>query len=411
MWVLYIFYFIFISYILFLLGAKIYSPFWFHQPIYHIYELYPRITWKRNPYIKRNYTPRLGIYCLPKQIKTILTDKISNFEKYITLLQGHYLDNTTHLFQINQNVFKNILYPKSFISGFFDTKREDTFYREVLNTETVYGVITSRPVYIYFHFFEKQNSHAHFLDHICTHEKHKEKNISRNLIQTHIYNHKRIDSKFSGVYVFKKEIDVCKAVVPFVSTSNYTFILKQTPIQKLPSHYSIRCLNNKTCIHLWKAIYAELAQSFEISVLPSIQDTFNWLTNERYYIYVSIYVVNKIEHIHGVYIFENTHITWENMNQDNPFMLRLTCSMVFPNQIEKNDLLFFRGFLHSLKRFLLDQKKFGVIEIPNISHNDLILEKWKEKYNMTNETKISYYFYNLVYPNSPVLPHDVVCLL
>ena len=73
-------------------------------------------------------------------------------------------------------------------------------------------------------------------------------------------------------------------------------------------------------------------------------------------------------------------------------------------------LYYFRGFLHSLKSLILDRKDFGILEIPNISDNDIILERWREKYTMRNETAFAYYFYNLVYPNMPIYPNNVIIL-
>jgi hypothetical protein len=43
-----------------------------------------------------------------------------------------------------------------------------------------------------------------------------------------------------------------------------------------------------------------------------------------------------------------------------------------------------------------------VLTIEQNSHNDIILERWKEKYSMHMKTSTAYYLYNMVYPKSPV---------
>jgi hypothetical protein len=65
-------------------------------------------------------------------------------------------------------------------------------------------------------------------------------------------------------------------------------------------------------------------------------------------------------------------------------------------------VFFFHGFLNCLNLFLKDRKEFGILEIPCISDNDLILSKWQTKYEMRNVTQSAYYLYNLIYPDSPI---------
>ena len=394
-----------------LMVAKIYSPFWFHQPVYHIYEIYPRICWSRAPYIKRPRPPKVGIFCIPYQIKTVNQLNNNKLPLFVELLQGHYLDNDTNLYHHTMNTITQFMYNGSYISGFFETKLvEPTFHRS-MNTDVVYGMITSRPVDIYFLHFAAQQYRIHYFDFICVHEKYKSKTISRNLIQTHVYNHRLQDPSFTGVYMFKKEVQLCHGIVPLIQSTAYTFMLKNTPLARLPVNYSIKCLNNKTSVDVWRVLYEQIKVQYEVCILPSFPITLEWLTNERYIIYISVYKENRKEKIHGLYIFEDTYVSYEQ-DIPSPCMLRLAASMVFgkTHTHDVNHLYFFRGFLHSLRAVQLDKKKFGVLEIPNVSDNDILLDRWQERYELRNETFIGYYLYNMVYPNMPIHPSRFFCV-
>lgn len=399
-----------------LIVAKLYSPFWFHQPVYHTYEIYPRICWSRAPYMKRTRRPpKVGIFCIPNQIKTFdQHNACIHLVSFVHLLQGHYLDNETNLYHHNMNTLTKVMYNGYLISGYFETELIAPTFHKALHMDKVYGMITSRPADIFFLHYLTHNITIHFIDFICVHEKYKSKSISRNLIQTHVYNHMLQEPSFTGAYLFKKEVDLCKGIVPLLQSTAYTFTLTKTPLSRLPVNYSIKCLNNKSSIDVWRMLYVQMSKQFEVCILPSFPIMIEWLTNERYMIYISVYKDKKQEKINGLYMFEDTYVSYEQENIQSPFMLRLAGSMVFQEDSHSHDidhLYYFRGFLHSLHAIQLDKPKFGVLEIPNVSDNDILLERWREKYELRNETSIGYYLYNMVYPDMPIQPNRFLCLV
>jgi hypothetical protein len=343
---------LFIGYIFLLICAKIYSPFWFHQPVHHIYELY---NFSKQPYWKKTRPPTNGIFCDTKHIITTpLVDlEDETWNKALRLIQGHYMDSEFILNHTSVSDIKKKLYGDSYVSCYYDDKivqlSSSSFapssFIESLETENIYGTLISRPVLISFVKYPEKNCVLHEFIYICNHEKYK---VSRNLIQTHIYQHSLIRPQISG-YVFQKHTDLCKAVVPLVQYQTYTFVLRDTTIKKLPRNYSIRCLNT-THIDLWRGIYAQILSQFEVSLMPEFEYTLEWLKNERYTIYVTVYKEENVEHVGGVYILENTHVSWENENLLKPHMVRLAASINFA---ATKNLLFFHGFLNCLHLFLL----------------------------------------------------------
>ena len=414
---------LFVAYATLLVVAKIRSPFWFHQPIYHVYELYPKLMRQCAPYIKKHSLPRPGIFCVPSIVKTFAVQSSFSqcFPFVVKLLQGYYLDNTTHLYHMTVDRLVNQILtdPYSVISIYVGNRRIAPSYVNALDYTQILGTLTSRPMWMFCSRYSGQTREIHLLDHICVDGRMpRQERIVRNVIQTHVYNHAHLTGHHTGahktpVYIFKKEVDLCKGVVPLVQTKVYTFVLRKTPIQKLPLNYRL-CILNKNHEQLWKAIYAKITAQFEIAVMTNMVSTLDWLTNERYSIFATVYKTpGAPESVHGVYIFEHTHISWEQPEMEvAPYMLRLAGSICFDDSPmnDPNKLYFFRGFLHSLRQMLCDSKIFGVLEIPQMSHNDWILSKWRTKYEMKNETDMAYYLYNMVYPRSPIMANRMMIL-
>jgi hypothetical protein len=305
---------------------------------------------------------------------------------------------------------KKQLYGDSFLSCYYEDKiaEVDKVFLETLDTDNLYGILASRPVIINFAKFPEKNTMIHEFLYVCVHDKYKNKNISRNLIQTHIYQHQS-SKDIAGGYVFQKHLDLCKAVVPLVEYITYTFVLRDTPIPKLPTNYSIRSLNT-THVNLWRGIYAKILSKYEVSLLPEFHFTLDWLKNERYSIFTTVYKKENIEHIHGVYVFENTCISWENERLEKPHVVRLAASVDFGENADDEITLYFRGFLNCIKTYLVDKKEFGILEIPCISDNHIILERWQNKYELRNSSPSAYYLYNLIYPSSPLPPSQFFIL-
>lgn len=406
---------LFVLYLVALIAAKLYSPFWFHQPVHHTYELYPK--WCMVPYIKRTGPPRFGIFCKPNHVHTRYLGEIDpNICQQIThLLQGHYISNDTHLFHLSETKLQKILFSsQSVLSVYYDFILKEPHYQKMRDDKHIWGCMTSRPVILFFSQYSTQYL-IHYWDFLCVHALYQPKQIIRNIIQTHNYLHRNyLDPTFSGVYLLKKEVELYQGILPFIKTKTYTFLLKQISIQKLPISIRFRRLAMKD-IDVWKAIYLRMTQQFEICALPDLVTTIDWLSDERYYIYMLVYKSNTTEHVLGIYILEDTMVSWEIDNIERKRMLRLCASMIFDKEFQRiydpNTLYFFRGFLHIMRDFLTDQSQFGILEIPYISHNGFILDRWQEKYELRNETLIAYYLYNMIYPKTPRYPENTLIMV
>ena len=163
----YFFYLFFTLYILFLIYAKIQSPFWFSQPVLHKYEIYPvmRRLITSIPYYRYSIKPKFDTYCNTDiytfkntEINTLLKDKI------IKLLQGHYYDNEYILYHLKCKDLNTILTNNSFISCLFEKKLIEMNYEfsKKYNNE-ILGIVSSRNTNIYFNTFPQMNSSIHYI--------------------------------------------------------------------------------------------------------------------------------------------------------------------------------------------------------------------------------------------------------
>lgn len=75
-----------------------------------------------------------------------------------------------------------------------------------------------------------------------------------------------------------------------------------------------------------------------MAALPDMAYTLEWMNNERYHIYVTVYRIDKVEHVHGVYVLENTCVSWEDESLTEPHKVCWVASMNF-GKVHNHDLL------------------------------------------------------------------------
>jgi hypothetical protein len=421
---------IFSCYVLYLIGWKLYSPFWFHQPVYHTTELYPRLFLSA-PYLKQKNIKAKKPYsfCDFFHIQTYATSDLTEdqWSSIWKFLQSHYLDSELFLLSLNNrflqqqfrgtsyvsfyfpdHLIKKELDKKELVKNEFEKKELDYTFEKQLNLEQPIGCILSRPTKIVF-----RNVFVfpvHSLEYICVH-RNKKQPLSRNLIQTHIY--QMVQKPTVEVFVFKKEVHLSKGVVPLVQYKTFTFFLKQTPISPLsPLQFRVQKIGIQQ-LDVWKSLYYQILSQFEVTIMPEYFLTVDAIKDEQYHVYVLLYTdETNVQHVHGVYIWKNANITWDVNETENNQTLQLVASMIFrPMAFEDiRFIYFFRGFLHSMRDMVKQNPKYGILVIENISDNGILLEKWQEKYPLRNATDTAMYTYNLVYPQMPVKNEMFFCL-
>lgn len=336
-------------------------------------------------------------------------------DQLIKFIQAHYLDSEEFMYDIKDKVLDTFMTGQkyqSFVSCYFEKRLEKSNDNQgKLVMKTVYdkepiSCILMNQQFIWFSSWkhsEETNQSLHFpiylWDYICTHRDHQSKNLSRNVIQTHIYNQiRKLPEVEAGI--FKKEVYLCPGVIPLVQYKTYTFFIQTTPITKLPIGYKIKRLELRT-VNAWIELYTQLPNMncFDVCVMPSVNNTVECISNETHYVILLISTLNGKETVKGLYIFKDMYTTWDHSKLKHKRTIQCVSSVCY-NMSET--LYFFRGFLHSIKEIYYQKKDYGVLAIEHNSHNGYILQRWNEKYKMHMSTQTAYYLYNMMYPKSSI---------
>ena len=400
---------------------KLQSPFWFHQPVYHTYMLYPKTFgfWSRPYIIKHIQQIKPNLYSDFFHVKTLAYSDLTPTQKtlFVSFLQGHYLDSDAFLYDISERTLDTCLAGQkysSFVSFYFEEKTEEERKNNTFSLKTSFqsepiSCMTTNQQYIWFsqwtHYSETQQSlyfPLYVWDFNCTHRDHKMSHISRNVIQTHLYN--QYQTSPVEACIFKKEVTKCIGMIPLVEYETYTFFIKKTPISKLPIGYKIKRMETRT-INAWVELYTELPQLqsfFDICLMPSLNNTLESIKQESHYVILLICSLSGRETVKGLYIFKDMYTVWDQ--PDTKLQQKRTIQCVSSVCYDMSETLyFFRGFVHSIKELYYQKKNYGVLTIEHNSHNELILQRWNEKYAMHMRIPTTYYLYNMVYPKSPIL--------
>lgn len=411
-----------VAYVGILCYIKVQSPFWFHQPVYHTTMLYPKTFgyWSK-PYLSKPLSRmRPNMYCDFYHIHTQpYSDLSPDLKRRITkLIQAHYLDHESFLYDINARVLDTYytgqkhqsfvsFYKREKLEEHRDTTKVHPFSLKVRFEKNPLACIFTSQQYIWFTAWKENprdsNQSFHFpiymWDFVCTHRDYKSQMISRKMIQTHIYNTMKALQTQVQAGIFKKEVVLCPGVIPLVQYTTYTFFIQRTPISKLPIGYKIKRIEPRT-MNAWVELYTQLPQAtaiFDVVVMPSLNNTITAIESETHYVILLVCTLGGRETVKGVYIFKDTYTVWDQETLSQNRTIQCVSSVCYDFT---QSLIFFRGFVHSIKELYYQKKDYGVLSIEHNSHNGLLLKRWQEKYSMHMATPTAYYLYNLIYPKS-----------
>jgi hypothetical protein len=262
------------------------------------------------------------------------------------------------------------------------------------------GVISSRGMNIYVKSYKSATYSkipVYYWDFLCIHREHVLKKIGRNLIQTHEYN-QRIQNPTIQVSLFKKEMDLCKGIVPLTQYSTFMFHLPSMKIPKLPLYHSLIKIEKEN-ISILSDFFEEMIKNTSTFDFISISDLGNLISLIDKNI-LFVFCLTMQEQIFGFYFFKNMHTQYEDFQGGDT--LQLIGSI-------NNDSapLFYTGFLQSLF-YITKKKNYKILFIENISHNHAILSNWIKINPIIMENKTAYYLYNFICPGSPYMSEKCI---
>ena len=375
---------------------KLAFPFWNRQPVYHIYDFWRFLY--RNPFrIHQRFSVLMRTkFCDMKDVEIIpFVDATEGDKKvFVNLLQCYSLqsDQSMYMFHLdNLEAYLNGHMFSSYIS-FYKTllyKSLDKPDGDVIVSEQPIGCISSRSGEL---FIGGIREPIYYIDHLIIQRDRDHRGISRNLFETHIYKTNLI-SKMElltepiMVYLFRRDKELLKGIVPLVQFSVSTYILPNNPefyIQRrLPEHVlliDIHAGNTDLLIDF----LGSYTSRFTVYAITDIANLIGLIKSGLLF----VYVLKRFDDILAVYIFRDTRIRDEESGS----------VLEFVSSIQIHRGLFYSGLLHALGSVIKKQSVFRTLKVDGITDNNRII--WDEFYK-TDEWMTAYYLYNYVVPNSP----------
>lgn len=413
----------------FILYIKMQYPFWNQIPALHVYDWHRRFFYSDKPY---------AIHLLPKKTKYYETKFIDTCKfrdmrgdqqiELAKMLQNHYLpsdrvfcsiqlpdlvaqcadamvsvyneieeDITTNLEKDGEDSIQRTSSIRK-IEGFISSRR--------INTSISLGTSTDRYIV---------QEPANYIDYICFDKAYSSQHKIRKLFQTHEYN-ERILLTDRNITLFKKEVELCNAIVPLVEYESLTFYLRyQIEPAKLPGNFQIVRIQKEHLRHLhdWMERIAALREDigFRVSITMEIGDLIHLLQTNQMFAYAlrgpDPEIKTQSDNVYAIYFFRNAHMKYEDL--DGGDTLHSVAAFCNTNDFE----LYFRGFVWAVREARKDftGTETKMIMIDDIGHLRSITKLWMKTHDVVLKTKCAYYFCNYVVPRSPYKAEEVNLLI
>jgi len=313
----------------------VYDRFWIQQPVFHKYNV---LYYFSSPQIIQLETPTKNKYTNFTDIETSCFNQLEDplWNKFLSMIQNKTGDTNEKLTILP--IFNSVL-ERSYISFY----NEPVVFQNVekgyyIDEKRPIGVITSRPLRM----FIKQSNVAtstsseipvYYIDflHVDNNKtKQEKKNITYELIQTHIYNQQLLNAHALKNAKLKSQsqssdrnIRICLfkrsnirnnniGVVPLCQYKCYMFSLKQyyfkktiyesiTQSQNHFKHYQIFEITKSTFHNVLDFIKDQHIDRFHVFVLHNINNLFEQITSRNLIVYYLFDVING--NIMSVYFF------------------------------------------------------------------------------------------------------------
>jgi hypothetical protein len=309
--ILYIILGVIIFFILVHVYIRLAYKFWSCQPVFHSWNILYRL---KPPGIIDKKKPEQNKFCNLTNIKLKKFSELNDFdhnynlEKIVTFIQNNTLADTPlelcttskHILPYLENHNLEV-----YISLYTEPQLlMDWKNRSTILDENTMGLISSRPLYM-----TNLNSSMiiYLIDFLCTKKDKKKRDITFELIQTHIYRQIHTNSKFM-VFCFKKNQEI-PGIIPLLEYKSYGFKLHTNKINSAYSQYQIIEINNHN-IQFFLATVKENKSKFILTLTPHLSNLCELLQTNN----ISIYQLQHAKQTVSIYIFKNSGNKYKNEN-------------------------------------------------------------------------------------------------
>ena len=361
---------------------KVKYRFWVHQPIFHIYDLqyylYPGIIDIELPKKENMFHNFQNIITLPFQ-------KVKEEDKnyFILFIQNNFLRNK----RFNYLPKKENIIP--YLTGLQGGDVFLSLYKREM-TEIIASMI-SYPIQIR---MKKQNMNAYYVDYLCVDSDHRKKNIAPQMIQTHHYYQRHMNTNIY-VSVFKREGNLNMAI-PICIYTSYGFSILKLKFTNLPININLIEVGKNNITYLFDFIHLNHSK-FDIFLSTYVSNVLELIKTENIYVYMLIQEQNVL----AVYYFKKlcTYL------QDDKEVLVCYASV----NCCKNEDIFIEGMYHSIRNILKRFPKYSQLYIEGLSDNYILINDLFKMTNSLYKIISAYYFYN--YAISSFSPEKTLILL
>lgn len=382
---------------------KIKYPFWNIQPVFHYYDYWRYLY--REPFAVYRYVPLKTKFCDFEQVFTFPYLECSDKQKQqlLNLIQCYYLPSDHIIHNTTQEDINTVLtgyQEPSYVSFYYEkekTSNPGTVSLQDYNQEPV-GCITSIPVNMFFLPTLREPEYTerklYFVNSLVVNRSRNQQKINRSLLQTHEYNQRVMNPTIQST-IIKKEVDLLDGVIPCVQLNTTTFYIKEVKFPSLPPNNVVSEISNDN-FALLDDFFKETTHNssrtcyFNMIVIPDMTNVYNLIKIEQLF----VYVLRVGEQVIGVYFFKDTKLLHEKLEGNT---LHFIGSIMNNN----NPQVFYTGFLFALKSILKKTKKYKVLVIDSISHNDIVLSQWSQYNKPISITNTGYYLFNYIIPVMP----------
>ena len=375
--------------------------FWYYQPVFHIYDL----RYYLFPCgIIDHDLPQKNRYTNFKEIKTITFDDLLKkensykFDDFMNIIQTNYLRNQENVFSPKrENIVSYFIgHNEPCFFSFFtkDNLIQDVKTNELIQSKKVIGIMTTRPITIIINGKNGQNSKggnvfsAYYVDYLCVDMLNRKKGTAPQIIQTHHYNQRRLNSKIY-VSLFKREGKLT-GIVPLCVYSTLGFSIEKLekciaqPDPIPPVYKLIRCTGHN--IRFLLTFMKDTRKMFDICISTEISNVLELIKTDNIYIYYLLDSLN--ENVIAAYFFKKTS-TFISKGKE--------CLSFFGSINQTEDSLFILGFKTALST-IIPKTEFYYLALENISHNGIIVNHLLDFYIKPDiDSPTAYFFYNFAY--------------
>ena len=380
---------------------KLKYGFWCSQPVFHCYDIHYMMF---PPGIINDSLPVKNRYTNFKEIDTVVFSEVSELQvtRFINFIKYNYLRNNENIFSPEKDnvlpYFKGHNSPSFFSFYLKDVLINDITNKNIISDKKIIGVMTSRPFHVLIP--SKQDGvkdtafDVYYVDYLCVDREFRKKGIAQQIIQTHEYNQRHVNSKIC-VSLFKRE-DELTGIMPLCVYKTYGYSVdKWHKPEILHSQYSVIEVTSQ---NMWIVVdfLKRNTKSFDIIINPEIANLLFLIETGNMHIY-SILNNNDIK---CLYFFKKTCTSIEKNKEV------LTCIASITSD-ELADDIFIHGFKIVFWQ-IAEKHNYGFAAIENISHNYKLITNINIKTKPLVVSPTAYFFYN--YGCNPFKPDRVLII-